>query len=64
MKVVFNGLWPGGLRHGAKDVGQTFVGKGLTLVESIKRCAFTHSIHALKRLQGSVGRMVSSSSSS
>ena len=25
VELVFNGLWPRGLRHGAKDVGQAFV---------------------------------------
>ena len=29
--VNFNGLWPRGLRHGAKDVGQTAVGRCLAL---------------------------------
>ena len=29
VELVFNGLWPRGLRHGAKDVGQTMVGKCL-----------------------------------
>ena len=29
--VVFNGLRPRGLRHGAKDVGQTAVGRCLDL---------------------------------
>ena len=48
MELVFNGLWPRGLRHGAKDVGQTFVGMSLALLGSLGQCAFAHSIHALE----------------
>ena len=34
---------PRGVRHGAKDVGQTFVGKRLTLLGSLGQYAFAHS---------------------
>ena len=46
MELIFNGLWPRGLRHGAKDVGHTFVGKSLALLGSLGQCAFAHSIQA------------------
>ena len=29
VEVVFNVLWPRGLRHGSRDVEKAFVGKGL-----------------------------------
>ena len=32
VELVFNDLWPRGLRHGARDVEQAFVGKCLALV--------------------------------
>ena len=44
--LVFNGLWRRGLRHGVKDVGQTFEGKSLALLGSLGQCAFAHSLHA------------------
>ena len=30
--MVFNRLWPAGLRHGSRDMERAFVGKGLALV--------------------------------
>ena len=48
VELVFNGLWPRGLRHGAKDVGQTIVGKCLALFGSLGQCAFAHSFHELE----------------
>ena len=38
MELVLNSLWPRGLRHGAKDVGQSFVGQRLLLIGSMKQC--------------------------
>ena len=49
MELVFKCLWRRGLRHGAKDVGQTFVGKSLAFLVSLRQCAFAHSLHALER---------------
>ena len=40
VELVFNGLWPGGLRRGARDVGQAFVGKCLALLGSVGQRAF------------------------
>ena len=37
MKLAVNGLWPRGLRHGAKDVGHTAVGRCLALFGSSVR---------------------------
>ena len=51
VELVFNGLLPRGLRHGAKGVGQTFVRKSLVLLGSLGQCAFAHSIHALECLK-------------
>ena len=48
MEQVFCGLWPRGLRHGAKGVGQTSVGKSLALLRSLGSCASAHSLHALE----------------
>ena len=45
--LVFSGLLPRGLRHGAKDVGQAFVGKCLALFGSVGQRTVTHSLHAL-----------------
>ena len=47
VELVF-GLWPRGLKHGAKGVGQTFVEKGLALLVSLGQCAFARSLHALE----------------
>ena len=41
VEVAVSGLWPRGLRHGAKDVGHTDVGRFLAL--------FGDSLHALER---------------
>ena len=43
MELAFNGLRPRGLRHGAKDVVQTIVGKCLALLGSLGQCAFEAS---------------------
>ena len=51
VELVFNDLWPRGLKYGARVVGQTFVGKGLALFEPVGSCASTHSFHALERLR-------------
>ena len=42
MEVAVSGLWPRGLRHGAKDVGHTDVRRFLALFGA-------HSLHALER---------------
>ena len=44
-----NSLWPRELRHGAKDVGHTFVGKCLALFGSLGQREVAHSLHALER---------------
>ena len=49
MELAVNGLWPTGLRHGAKDVGQTDVGRCLALFTSVGQRAFAHILHALER---------------
>ena len=49
VEVVFNGLWPRGLRHVSRDVEKAFVGKGLALIGSAGQRAFAHGIHALER---------------
>ena len=49
VEVVFNGLWPRGLRHGSIGVEQAFVGKGLVLFGPVGQRAFAHSIHPLER---------------
>ena len=49
VELVFNGLWPSGLRHGSRDVEKTFVVKGLALFGPVGQRAFAHSIHALER---------------
>ena len=54
MELVFKGLWREGLRHGAKDVGQTIVVKCLAPFGSLGRCAFAHSLHALGMSQRSM----------
>ena len=46
---AFNGLWPRGLRHGAKDVRQTAVGRCLALFGSVGQRALAHGIYALER---------------
>ena len=38
----------GGLRHGSKCVGQTFMGISLASLGPLGQCAFAHSIHALE----------------
>ena len=48
VELVFNGLWPRGLRHGARDVRETFLGKCLAFLGSLGHCAFAHSIHAVE----------------
>ena len=48
MKLAVNGLWPRGLRHGAKVVGHTDVGRCLALFETVGQRAFAHSRHALE----------------
>ena len=48
VEVVFNGLWPRGLRHGAKGVGQALVGKGLAQFGPLGQRALARSIHALE----------------
>ena len=57
--VVLNGLWPRGLRHGARDVEQAFCGKVFGPIW-IRGTACAGARHP--RIQGSMGRMVSSSS--
>ena len=47
--VVLNGVWPRGLRHGAKDVGPTDVGRCLAPPGSVGQRAFAHSLHAVQR---------------
>ena len=61
VEVVFNGLWPRGLRHGAKDVGTNFCGKmfGLTWILGTA-CVCAH-LPRIGTFQESMGRMVSSS---
>ena len=44
VELVFNGLWPRGLRRGPKRVGQTLVKEGLALLGSLGHCAFAHSL--------------------
>ena len=46
--VVFNRLRPRGLRHGAKDVGQTVVERCLALFGPVGSCASAHSLNALE----------------
>ena len=46
--LVFNGLWPRGLRHGPKDVGEAAVGRCLALLGPVGWCAFAHGVHALE----------------
>ena len=46
--MVFNDLRPRGLKHGARDVGQTAVGRCLASFGPVGWCASTHSSHALK----------------
>ena len=49
VKLAVNGLWPRGLRHGAKGVGQAVVGKRLAFLGFLGQRAFAHSFHALER---------------
>ena len=49
VEVVFNGLWPSGLRRGSRVVEKAFVGKGLALFGPVGQSALAHSIHALER---------------
>ena len=56
-ELVFNGLWPRGLRHGAKDVGRCC----LALFGSLGQCAFAYSIHALECPKEEGDRKASSS---
>ena len=49
VEMVFNGLWPRGLRHGSRDAEKAFVGKGVAPLGSVGQRAFAHSIHALER---------------
>ena len=46
--VVFIGLRPRGLRHGAKDVGRTAVERCLASFGPVGECASAHSLHALE----------------
>ena len=48
VNLAVNGLWPRGLRHGAKDVGQTAVGRCLAQCGSVGQGAFAHSLYALE----------------
>ena len=48
MELVFSGLWPRGLRHGARDVEKALVGKCLASFGSLGQCEVAHSIHALE----------------
>ena len=48
VELAVNGLWPRRLRHGARDVGETFLGKCLAFLGSLGHCAFAHSIHAVE----------------
>ena len=45
---AFDGLRPRGLRHGARNVGQTVVGRCLAFLGLVGQCASTHSFHALE----------------
>ena len=49
MTLVVNVLWPRRFRHGAKDVGHTYVGRCLALFGSWGQRAFAHSLHAPER---------------
>ena len=49
LEVVFNGLWPRGLRHGARDVEHALVGNDLAPFGPVGQRACAHSIHALER---------------
>ena len=60
MEFVFNGLWLRGLRHGARDVEQAFVGKCLALFGSVGQREVSHGVHPLERSK-EVDRTVSSS---
>ena len=43
VELVLNGLWARGIRYGAKDVGQTIVGRCLDPWDSVRlRTASTH----------------------
>ena len=63
VEVVFNCLWPRGIRHGAKDVGQAFFGKGFGPVWTRGTGCVCAQHPRIGTFQDSVGRMVSSSSS-
>ena len=49
VEVVFNGLWPSGLRRVSRAVEKAFAGKSLALFGPVGQCAFAHSIHAVER---------------
>ena len=49
VKLAVDGLWPKGLRHGAKCVGHTDVGRCLALFGSVGQRAFALSLHAVER---------------
>ena len=44
-----NGLWPRGLRHGAKDLGKAVLGRNLALLGPVGQRALAHSVHLLER---------------
>ena len=47
--LVFNSLWPRGLRRGSRVVEKAILGRCLALVGPVGSRAFTHSFHSLER---------------
>ena len=63
VKLALHGWWPSGLRHGAKDVGQTAVGKVSGPIWIRGTACVCEQSPRIGRFLGSMGRMESSSSS-
>ena len=63
VEVVFNGLRPRGLRHGSRDVEKSLCGKGFGPIWNRGTARVCAQHPRTGTFQGSMGRMVSSSSS-